>query len=794
MHAAKGKTSSVSMQPHDTVATLKSKLQDQAGVPARLQQLLFNGRQLDEDEATLQSYHVQNWSKILLLPQQETKADSYEVPIKTLSGKGFLVQARPGDTVEDICAKIHKKEGVPLEQQQLIYGGKVLDWDMTLDHYSIQQGSALHMVCAPSQRKVFLRLPDSSWTKASTIPITVLLKDTVESLPKKVAEKFKVPVGSQKVFFVGRCLENAQPLSQCSIESGSIIDIQILEGREDEANVDSVTQVLYISTPAGQQSVRLECRPTDSVASVKDQVRSLLGYEVSRQLLLLAGQPMDDAMTLNSYNLSNKTTLHLVLRSEPETTTTEQVGIFVRLLTGNTLSLSVSPSDTMRDIRSKIEQTTGVACDQQRLLLKGRPLDDTVRLRDCNIETESTFYLALVPPSPADNPTAAATTSVIFVRNLLGKNVAIEVSSGDTVGALKEKVSAKEGIPADQQKLVLRGVELHDEQLLASCNISQESNLQLTLRVPAEGGEGGEEVSSLCIRTLTGKTLTIKIPSRSTVGELKQRVHAMEGLPPAQQKLILDGVELPDEARLDSYPLNMHTTLQLVVRPHPLHEDRDLFVKTPLGRTVTLTVSSGQRVGEVKAVLGGKEGILPARQRLLFQGQELEDDKCLWEYGIERESNLIMVLRESDDGATVSVKMPTGEAVSVPLQAPSSTVAAVKLAIQQLRGMSITRQDLMDKDRVSLRDDASVSAGEELEMALRPVSLSVLVCRHKPGARVKSLSLSNARTPDHVLESVQASLGIEHPPSCLRLFHDGKMLDGSTWHLVEQEDVLVLGE
>lgn len=794
MHTAVGKTSTLSVDPHDTIAVVKGKLRAKTNVPPHLQQLLFQGRKLDRDEATLLSYHVQNWAKILLLPQK-AEADTCEIPIKTLSGKSFSVQAKLSDKVEDVCVKIEKKEGIPLEQQQLIYGGKVLDWNTTLDEYSIQQGSALHVVSALSQRRVFFKFPASPWTKVSTVPATVLLTDTVGNLVKKIAEKFKIPIDCQQIYFTGKRLEKDQPLSHYSIVSGSVIDIQVL--------VPVQKQVVFIKTPAGQQ-IKVEYLPGDYIASIKQKIYSEMGFEPNRQLLLLAGKPLEDAMTVNSYNLSNETTLHLLVHAESTDVVEsgELAEIFVRTLAGKVMSLRVGMSDTMGDIKAKIQRTEGVACGQQRLLLKGKPLDDSVILRDYNIETESTFYLALMPSLLIDdgnslqtNSTrsrqirdATATPKYLYVRNLLGKTISIGFHPSDTIRTLKTKISAKEGIPVDHQKLIFHGRNLDDEEIVERCNIEQESNLQLALTIPGE-----EKLCSVFIRILTGKLLTVELPCSAKVIELKERVHTLEGLPPAQQKLVLDGVELADEATLDSYHLSMHTTLQLMIAIPEENTSRDIFITTPLGKIVTINVSLGESVREVKAKISKKEGILPAQQKLIFRGKELEDNRLLADCGIERESHLVMI--QHLELGTVSVRMPFGEILSIGLQ-PGDTIATVKHAIQQLQGVPLSRQDLLGGDRMSLRDNATASVGDVISMALRPVSISVLVSQYSPSARVKVISVDNIKTVDDIQHIVATSLDIPRniPRNRLKFFHNGKILTIDNCLCIEPGDVVILGK
>lgn len=215
----------------------------------------------------------------------------------------------------------------------------------------------------------------------------------------------------------------------------------------------------------GNNTLVLDVEPTDTIECVKAKVKGA-GFHPKFELGFNF-QQLENDRTLNDYNISNESILHMA-----------PILFFVNTPYRKLIHIIVFPWTTIEKVKSIIQTETGLPIYDQRLIYRQKQLADNITVDEYNIEPLSIVHMVRHLRFRCYGECQPRS---IFVQNVLtNESITLEVTLIDTIKSVKAKIQVQTGIPINQQRLTFGDKVLtDDEERLMDYNIETESTVHL---------------------------------------------------------------------------------------------------------------------------------------------------------------------------------------------------------------------------------------------------------------------------------------------------------------------------
>lgn len=293
--------------------------------------------------------------------------------IKTLTGKSIIFEVNFDETIDNVKCMIQDYEGIPINQQRLMFNGKNLENNHTLNYYNVINESTLTLelnLCGGSKisiKHLIIKIDDGS-----ILNIVIEPESKIYNIKQKIFSEYNyIPIYDQQLIFQDILLDNYKYIE----------DYDIVDYSELYLVPNKYKEQLFIKINKNNTDmvIPFNLEYIQTIKDIKNQLQENMNIPIENMDLFYNDKHLIDEYTLIDYNIQNNSILNLEINHEYD-----DINIFIKH-EGHLIVLKVNPFDQIYKIKALIQEKLNIPISCQRLMYAGYFLYDNYLLIEYNI-------------------------------------------------------------------------------------------------------------------------------------------------------------------------------------------------------------------------------------------------------------------------------------------------------------------------------------------------------------------------------------------------------------------------
>jgi len=369
----------IEFKSSDNILKIKQNIFYKYNINEIQQILYYKGKEL-EDNKTIEDYKINYKSNIILYVNTLIdKVIYYKLP----NNRVMLLAVSQFRTLKDIKNQIKISQNIDISEQRLFFKNKELTNDdinifdykpfkeeekqIAFDLYIGKKDGILIDIKRTSGEIIKLKYYFSISTKIINI------KEKINELIRHFLPDI------QTLSYNGIELENEKTLEFYNIKKNTTLELEF----KSKKGI-----FIFIKRPDDSFIIE-EVNPSETILNIKKKLIDI--YPIEHQRLEYNFEVLNNDKNLTDYNIKNESNLELIFTSGND----ETFQIFVKTLTGKTITLAVKSDYTIEIIKELIYTKVRKSIEEWRLIFAGKQFENIRTLADYNIQKESTLHIVL---------------------------------------------------------------------------------------------------------------------------------------------------------------------------------------------------------------------------------------------------------------------------------------------------------------------------------------------------------------------------------------------------------------